>query len=122
MGRKIGFRLLGSMEHPGKSVQDIIKIIKKLGYDRYAPKRIGDRYEKIEGKKIDFFALDFTVGNVKEEECVMHALESFYYYPIITREKPIRVDIGIVYDLNQLRIIEHQYKGREGEIKRDGFV
>lgn len=121
-GRRIGFRLLGSVEHTNKSMDDLIRIIKKLGHDRYSQDRTGDRYENIGNKKIDLFALDFKVGNKDEEESVKHALESFYYYPIFDRKKPIRVDIGIVYDLNQLKRVEHKYVGRENETKKDGFV
>lgn len=122
MGRKIGLRLLGSMEHQKKRINDLIKIIKQLGHDRYDPNRIGDRYENIGNKKIDLFALDFVVGKKKEEESVKSAIESFYYYPIFDRKTPIRVDIGIVYDLSQLKVIKHQYAGRENELKKDGFV
>ena len=121
-GRRIAFRLLGSFEHLGKSADDLVKIIKKLGYDRYNPEKLGDKYENIENKKIDFFALDFRVGNSKQEECVKWAIDSFYNWPLKTRNYPVRVDIGIVYDLSKLKIIKHRYKGREKEIKRDGFV
>lgn len=122
MGRKIGLRLLSSREHPGKPMDEIIRIIKGLGHDRYDPQREGDRYGNIENKDIDIFALDFVVGNKKDEECVRNALESFYYYPIFDGRGPIRVDIAIVYDLAQLKAVEHRYLGRENEVKKDGFV
>jgi hypothetical protein len=122
MGKRIGFRLLGSMEHPGKSVDELVSIIKKLGHDRYDSKRIGDRYENIDNKIIDIFILEFTVGKKEEEECIRYALESFYYYPIFDRKTPIRIDIGIVYDLKQLERVTHRYKGRENEVKTDGVV
>lgn len=122
MGRRIVLRLLGSMEHPGKSAAELIGIIRKTGHDRYDPARTGDRYANLDNKKIDIFALEFTVGDTQEEESVKHALESFYYYPIHARNTPVRVDIGIVYDLDQLQAVEHRYEGREDEIKRDGFI
>ena len=50
------------------------------------------------------------------------ALNSFYEWPIKDRSRPIRIDIGVVYDLSKLRVVEHKYLGRESEIKRDGFV
>ena len=122
MGRRIAFRLLGSMEHPEKSVADLVKIIKKLGHDKHDLSRIGDRYENIGNLNIDFFALDFEVGKKEEEECVKWALNSFYAWPIFDRGYPVRVDMGIVYDLTQLKVVEHRYTGREHEVKRDGFV
>jgi hypothetical protein len=120
MNKKIAVRLLDSMEHKGKSIDDMVNIIKKLGHDKYNPKRTGDRYKNIDKKHIDFFALDFKVK--LKGEFTKHAIESFYYWPIADRNKPIRIDIAIIYDLSQLKIVEHQYKGREGEIKKDGFV
>ena len=52
LGKKVAVRVLGSEEHEGKSINELIKIIKILGYDRYNPKRKGERYENIENKKI----------------------------------------------------------------------
>ncbi len=120
LGKKVAIRVLGSDEHKGKTIDDLIKIIKKLGYDRYNPKRKGDRYENLDNKHIDFFALDFKVK--KNDEYFKHFLEPFYFWPIADRNKPVKVDIAIVYDLSQLERVEHRYKGREKEIKKDGFV
>lgn len=117
---KIAVRLLSSDEHKGKSRENMIRIIKKLGYDRYNPARKGDRYDNIDNKHIDLFALDFTVR--KNKSYIAHALESFYFWPIKDGRGPIRVDIAIVYDRVQLKSVSHRYRGREDEIKRDGFV
>lgn len=120
LGKEVAIRVLGSEEHKGKSIDDVIEIIKDIGHDRYNPKKRGDRYENIENKEIDFFALDFKVKD--KEEYFKHFIEPFYYWPIADNRGPIRVDIAIIYDLTQLKVVEHQYEGREGEIKRDGFV
>ncbi|HIH24295.1 TPA: hypothetical protein HA251_04645 [Candidatus Woesearchaeota archaeon] len=120
LGRNVAVRVLGSQEHSGKSVDDLITIIKRLGHDRYDPDRTGDRYENIDGKRIDFFALDFKVtapGRYFER-----FIEPFYFWPIASREVPVRVDIAIIYDRNKLTRVLHRYKGRENEPKRDGFV
>ncbi|MBI2136108.1 hypothetical protein HYU06_03485 [Candidatus Woesearchaeota archaeon] len=61
IGKKVAIRCLGSQEHKGKSVNALIKIIMGLGHDRYDFSKKGDRYENVENKKIDFFALDFKV-------------------------------------------------------------
>jgi len=120
IGKKVAVRVLGSEEHKAKSIAEVIKIIKNLGHDRYEPKRKGDRYENLDKKYIDFFALDFKVE--KDKSYFKDFLEPFYFWPIADRNKPIRIDIAIVYDLSKLKIVEHRYKGREQELKKDGFV
>ncbi|NQU78915.1 hypothetical protein HQ545_04045 [Candidatus Woesearchaeota archaeon] len=120
LGKKVAIRVLGSEEHKEKSINEMIKIIKKLGYDRYDVNRKGDRYENLDNHHIDFFALEFKVET--DKSYFKYFLEPFYFWPIADREKPIRIDIAIVYDLSKLKIVEHRYKGREKEIKKDGFV
>ncbi len=120
LGKKVAVRVLGSQEHKNKNINEVIKIIKELGHDRYDQKRSGDRYKNIENRHIDFFALDFEVK--ADGEYFKDFIEPFYYWPIADREQPIRIDVAIIYDLSQLEMVEHQYKGREGEIKRDGFI
>lgn len=119
LGNKVAMRCLGSQEHKGKSVDDLVKIIKKIGSDRYDPHRKGDRYENIEGKHIDFFALDFKIK--ERGEYLRHFIEPFYYWPKQSRGTPVRVDIIIIYDLSKLKRVIHKYVGRT-DTKRDGFV
>ncbi|MBT7902975.1 hypothetical protein HN587_03855 [Candidatus Woesearchaeota archaeon] len=120
LGKKVAIRVLSSDEHPKMSIGDMIKIIKKLGHDRYDPNRVGDRYENIEGKHIDFFALEYKV--TKKGEYFAQFIEPFYFWPIADGRGPIRVNLAIVYDFSKLDVVEHRYKGRENEIKKDGFV
>lgn len=115
-GQKVVVRALGSQEHSGKNAEELAKIIQETGTDRYDPNRKGDRYENIEQKHIDFFGMDFLI--TKSGEYFKFLLEPFYSYP----PKPVRIDIAIIYDPEQLEVIEHQYEGREGEIKKDGFA
>ena len=120
LGKRVAIRVLSSEEHKGKSIADVIKIIKKIGHDRYDPKKKGDRYENLDKKFIDFFALDFKIE--RDKFYFRDFLEPFYFWPIADRNKPIRIDIAIVYDRSKLRIVKHRYKGRENELKKDGFV
>jgi hypothetical protein len=91
-----------------------------IGMIRREKERKGDRYENIERKHIDFFALDFEVE--KDGKYFEQFLEPFYYWPIVDREKPVRIDLALIYDVDQLERVEHRYEGRENELKKDGFV
>lgn len=125
LGKRVGLRFIGSDDHAGKSTDELIDIIKELGHDRYDPDRRGDRYENIDNKKIEVFVLDVEIGKqegIDGEEQIKHALDSFYIYPIQEKGMPTRVDVCIIYDLDQLISIPHRYEGRENEIKTDGYV
>lgn len=119
LGKKVAIRVLSSQDHK-ISINELIKIIKKLGHDRYNLARKGDRYDNLENKHIDFFALNFKVKS--NGKYFKEFIEPFYYWPIADRRFPIRIDIAIIYDLSKLKVVEHRYKGRENEIKKDGFV
>lgn len=120
LGKYVVIRCVGSQEHKGKTVDDIIKIIKKIGTDRYDPNRKGDRYENIEGKHIDFFGLDFKI---KKDSVIMEQfVEPFYFWPLIDRGKPVKIDIVILYDVTKITEVVHHYEGRENETKSDGYV
>ena len=119
-GQRIAIRALSSDEHQDLSHEELVEIIKKDGSDRYDNSRKGDRYENIEGKHIDLFAL--PIDPVQEDsEMFEHMLRSFYRWPLKERGYPVRIDIVIIYDLNRLEEVEHRYEGRD-DIKRDGFV
>lgn len=119
LGKRVAIRCVSSREHKGKSVNELIKIIKRSGTDRYDPDRKGDRYENVGNKKIDFFALNFTI---KPKSVIMEKfIEPFYTWPQQSGNEPIRIDIALIYDLSKVKRVIHQYKGRS-DIKRDGFV
>jgi len=118
-GRRVAIRCLGSQEHRGKSTNDIVRIIKKLGTDRYDPERRGEKYENVQGKHIDLFALDFRIS--PKGRYMENFIGPFYTYPKQEGRKPVRIDVIIIYDLSKLKRVPHRYEGRE-DIKRDGFV
>jgi hypothetical protein len=56
-------------------------------------------------------------------EFFKYLVEPFYLYPSqIRNAPPIKIDIATIYDPNQLEVVQHQYEGREGEIKKDGYI
>lgn len=119
LGQKLSIRCISSRDHSKKSVTDLVKIIKKLGTDRYNPNCKGDRYDNVENKHIDIFALDFKI--TKRGKYLEKFIEPFYSWPKKFGRKPIKLDLVILYDRTKLKKIIHKYEGRK-DIKKDGFV
>ena len=122
LGQKIVVRCLGSLEHPGKKVDEVISLIQEMGTDRYDPTREGDRYENNEGRHIDIFAFDYDVK--PETEMFKIFTWPFYHYRSkFTGGQPVRIDIITIYDPEALEQIQFSYKGREHEgLRTDGWV
>jgi hypothetical protein len=119
MGQTILIRGLGSMEHSGKSADDVIEIIKRDGTDRYDPERTGDRYANVQSKHIDLYALKRTIS--PRSKIFWQLSWSFYQSPLKTRGYPVKVDILVIYDPKQLKAVVHKPTGHPN-VKRDGFV
>lgn len=119
MGKEILLRGIGSQQHPNKTADEVIEIIKQTGTDRYDPQRIGDRYENIENKHIDLFAFSATV--TPDLELAWQVIYGFYHSAISVHGSPVRIDILTIYDASQMTEVAHQYEGRD-DIKRDGFA
>ncbi len=120
MGQKVLIRGLGSMEHPDKSVDELIEVIKSTGTDRYDPKRIGDRYTNVGDKYFDLCALRRTIS--PRSKIFWQLSWSFYGSPLKERGYPVLVDILVIYDPKQLRAVTYSPVGQKGRIMRDGFV
>lgn len=108
------------MEHPGKSIDDLIEVIKTTGTDRYDPNRIGDRYTNIGDKYFDLCALRRTISS--ESEIFWQLSWSFYNSPLKERGYPVRIDILTIYDPKLLKAITYSPIGHPDRIMRDGFV
>lgn len=119
MGRSILVRGIASSEHIGKSVDMIIDIISKTGTDRYEPSKAGDRYENVEGKNIDLFAVPETVK--PDSEVFRVLVWGFYHSAIAVHGYPVRIDVISIYDTDQMETVLHQYEGRD-DTKDDGFA
>lgn len=120
-GQMVGLRALGSQEHPGKSIDDLVEIIKRDGTDRYDPERGGDRYDNAENKHIDLFLLRRKIS--ARSKIFWQLAWSFYESPLKLRGRPVRVDILVIYDLTKLKAVRtmHAHEGYP-VTKRDGFV
>lgn len=118
-GQVIVARGIGSSGHPGKTVEELIEIIRHDGTDRYDPKRTGDRYENMQGKHIDLFGFRRKVG--PHMQLFKDVVYGFYHSALGIHGKAVRIDILIIYDAAKLKAVVHQYEGRTDK-KRDGFV
>ena len=119
MGQTIVARGIGSSEHPGKTIDELAEIILREGTDRYDQTRKGDRYENIQGKRIDLFG--FRRKITPRMQLFKDIIYGFYHSAISVHGKPTRIDILIIYDASKLQAVLHQYEGRT-EKKRDGFI
>ncbi len=119
LGKAVVVRGIASSEHPNKPIDELIETIKTTGTDRYDPDRKGDRYENIENKHIDLFGVPAAVA--EDSEIFKVIVWGFYHSAIAVHGHPVRIDVVIVYDAEQLNQVSHQYEGRE-DIKDDGFA
>lgn len=119
MGQSILVRGIASSEHPDKTIDELIDIIKQTGTDRYDPKLKGDRYENIDDKHIDLFAFPHMVNN--QSSIFADVVYGFYHSAIGVHGKPQRIDILTIYDATKVTKVVHQYEGRD-DIKEDGYV
>ena len=119
MGQTVVVRGIASADHPGKTVDELVEVIKRDGTDRYDPARQGDRYENIERKHIDFFAFRRKVTT--RMQLFKDISWGFYHGAIAVHGQPKRIDILTIYDASKLKRVTHRYEGRP-TAKRDGFV
>lgn len=121
MNQMVGLRALGSQEHPGKTIDELVEVIKRDGTDRYERGRGGDRYDNVEGKHIDLFVLRRKI--TEKSRIFWQFAWSFYESPLKVRGYPVRVDIVVIYDFSKLKAVRttHTHEGRP-ITKRDGYV
>jgi hypothetical protein len=119
MGREILVRGIGPQDHPDKTVDQLVEIIKKRGTDRYDPARKGGWYENVENKHIDLFAFSRRVTT--EMSVFSDVTWGFYHSAIEQSGSPCRIEILMIYDATKLETVLHRYEGRT-DIKRDGFA
>ncbi|HEY6740471.1 MAG TPA: hypothetical protein VI076_16630 [Actinopolymorphaceae bacterium] len=119
MGCTVIARGISSSAHPGKSRADLVEIIQEKGTDRYDPHRKGDRYENLENKHIDLFAFRRKV--TPRMRLFKDVSWGFYHGSIMIHGAPVRIDLLTLYDAAKMKVVLHQYEGREDK-KRDGYV
>ena len=118
MGQRLVIRCIGSSEHKGKTIEGLVRIIRRYGTDRYNLKRKGQKYANVGNKQIDFFALDRTV--TPKAKIMWQFVWSFYHFPKLWGQKPVKIDLIILYDRKKLKSVRYTEDGKR--FKQDGFV
>lgn len=116
-GRRIALRSISLIDHPGQSLEDLVSIIVTLGTDRYDPHRKGPFHDFDQTYRIDLHALPCTVteqGQLLSSHCIgsvmADGIDDFYSGPPVDRDGvPLRIDILMVYDWEQLEPIPIVY-------------
>lgn len=104
------YRAIGKDDHPNLSLNEFVKIVLKLGTDKYDPKRKEVCFEGFCMYDHDIQAGSFDIKNHKI------VLDSSYEYPsmfgdtvkkfyenvLLDRGYRVRIDVLIIYDANKL--------------------
>jgi hypothetical protein len=115
-GKRIAIRGIGLVDHPGWTLDGLVATIQKLGTDRYDPDREAVHGDFGTGVPIDLHAGPHVVSGrlrslrTKDQEAVGDPdytamgkmVGLFYVGTIADRSYPIRLDILMIYDLDQL--------------------
>ncbi len=118
LDKKIIVRCLSMVDHVNLTLDELVNIIIKTGTDRYDPNIAGDRYDNVEDKHIDIFALEIKV--TEEEKIFKNFTVPFYEYPLEMSGTPMRLDLVTVYDASKFNNVLHSYG--DGRIKDDAFT
>jgi hypothetical protein len=101
MGRDVAVRALGLIDHPQFTLDQLVQVILEKGTDKYDPNRKGVEHESFEPYKPDFQAGFCSIGKNHFGEGA-DTIQKFYENVLLDRGYRLRVDLLLVYDLNQL--------------------
>jgi hypothetical protein len=112
--RRLAVRGIGLVDHPGWSAQALIETIRVQGTDRYDPSRRGIHADFYADYAIDLFATPCEVlgdqlisRNDPDIPSVMgQLLSDFYDGAMADRGYPIRLDLLLLYDREQLTEVD----------------
>ncbi len=107
-------RAISSQDHPRCSINELVKIILKLGTDRYDPNRMAVAHEEFCEYDYDIQASTFEIkgGKIvpnKEDKYPSifgSIIYNFYENTLGDRGYSVRIDLLLVYDINKLKKAE----------------
>ncbi len=95
-------------DHPGKSLDELIEIITKTGTDRYnISRKMAVAHDFYSDKGIEIFAVPAEVN--KELDISAEAIQDFYEGALKDRGYSLKIDLVVIYDLEQLELIPIKY-------------
>ncbi len=103
-------RAIGSDDHPNFSVDELVKIILKLGTDRYDPKREAVCHEEFSMYDYEIHASTMEIKNSKiipsetdkYKSIFADVVYHFFEHTPLDRGYPVRIDILLIYDSSKL--------------------
>lgn len=110
-------RCLSVADHPNQTLDSLIETIQRLGTDKYDPNREGVLHDFYKGRGIDLFALAYD--QVNGAEIMAETIENFYEGALQDRGYRVKLDVILIYDLNQLEFVPVDYGN--GDMGRDAF-
>ena len=104
----IAIRAISLRDHGKLSREDLIEIISKLGTDKYdSQRKMAVAHDFYQDKGVELFAVPIRKG--EKVAFASEMVEDFAVGAIQDRGYALRIDLLIIYDLNQLEEIPIQY-------------
>jgi hypothetical protein len=101
MGKDVAIRALSLTDHPQLTLDEFVDIIVKTGTDKYDPNRKGVDHDVFDPYKPDFQAGFCMVGKNHFGEGA-DFIQKFYENTLFDRGYRLRLNLLVIYDLNQL--------------------
>lgn len=115
LGKRVGLRYLSLQDHPGHTLDTLTQIIIQTGTDRYDPKRkMSVAHDFYDEKGVELFVMPVTVN--AELRVSENTISDFWDGALEDRGYSLRIDLVVIYDLEQLEKIDIRYEdGNVGE-------
>ena len=111
--KDVAIRALSMQDHPQLTLDEFVDIIIQTGTDKYDPNRKGVDHEAFEPYKPDFQADFCTIGKNHFGEGA-DIIKKFYENVLQDRGYRLRIDLLLIYDLNQLVRAEKMDEDKPG--------
>lgn len=100
-GKDVAIRAISLTDHPQFTLDELVQVILDTGTDKYDPNRKGVDHEMFEPYRPDFQAGFCTIGKNHFGEGA-DIIKKFYENVLLDRGFRLRIDLLLIYDLQQL--------------------
>lgn len=110
---RIAIRGIGLVDHPGRSLEDLVAIVLENGTDRYDPAREGLYYEPCDPSNTAIYVgphvVDGSLRSLRSKHAdlpsaMAKTVSLFYSGALADRGYPVRLDLLMIYDLDLLDV------------------